>query len=123
MILENINCMEIRLIIEKQIKAYNERDIESMMSVFSEDIRFSEFPGNNILLEGAVACRSMYETLFRNSPQLHAEVIHTIWLGNKVILHESIHGRNGSAEPLEQVIIFEIRNDKICSAHMIRKAG
>jgi hypothetical protein len=55
----------------------------------------------------------MFEDLFAKSPNLHAEVITNIVYENKVVLHEYVYGRNGSTERIEQLIIFEIKNEKI----------
>jgi hypothetical protein len=40
-------------------------------------------------------------------------VITNIVYENKVVLHEYVYGRNGSTERIEQLIIFEIKNEKI----------
>jgi hypothetical protein len=41
-------------------------------------------------------------------------------IGNKVIDHESIVGRNGVVEPIELVLIYEIQNNKILKITVIR---
>ncbi len=100
-------------IVNKQIEAYNNRNLEENMSLFSDDCRIISLPDGKVLLDGKEACTEMYAVLFANSPNLFAEVIGRIDIGNKVILHENIFGRNGSHEKLEQLIIFEIQNKKI----------
>ncbi len=113
--------MTIEQIIEKQMRAYDNRDIDSMMSVFSEDIKIINFPDSKILVDGIDECQKMYTELFKHSPNLRAEILKTIFFDNKVIVQEYIYGRNGSDEKMEQVIIFEINNKKINRINMIRK--
>ena len=100
-------------LVTKQIEAYNNRDLEGNMVLFADDFKSVRFSDGHVLIDGKKACREMYENLFKNSPNLFAEIISRIEFGNKIILHEYIHGRNGSAEKMEQLIIFEIANNKI----------
>lgn len=108
-------------IIAKQMRAYDDRDIDSMMTVFSEDIKILDFSDSKIIVDGIDECRKMYAELFKHSPNLRAEIINTISFDNKIIVQEYIHGRNGSSEITEQVIIFEVNNKKINRINIIRK--
>ncbi len=103
------------------MRAYDNRDIDSMMSVFSEDIKIINFPDSKILVDGIDECQKMYTELFKLSPNLRAEILKTIFFDNKVIVQEYIYGRNGNDEKMEQVIIFEVNNKKINRINMIRK--
>ena len=100
-------------IVTRQIEAYNNKDLEGNMILFSDDFKVIRFSDGNVLIDGKEACREMYHQLFSNSPNLFAEAISRIDFENKTILHEYIHGRNGSSEKIEQLIIFEIYNNKI----------
>ncbi|MFC0776935.1 nuclear transport factor 2 family protein [Flavobacterium sp. HJSW_4] len=113
--------MTIEQIIEKQMLAYTNRDIESMMALFSQEIKIVDFSDNRIIIQGIDECQKMYHTLFLNSPDLRAEILNSITFDNKVIVQEYIHGRNGSAEKMEQAIIFEINNEKIDKITVIKK--
>ncbi|HET9431272.1 MAG TPA: nuclear transport factor 2 family protein [Chitinophagaceae bacterium] len=113
--------MTVEEIIEKQMRAYDDRDIDNMMAVFSEDIKIINFSDSKTIVDGIDECRKMYTELFKHSPNLRAEIIKTISFDNKVIVQEYIHGRNGSSEKMEQVIIFEVNNKKINRITIIRK--
>ncbi len=102
------------------MRAFDDRDIDSMMSVFSDDIRIIDFSNNKILIDGIEECRKMYINLFEKSPNLRAEILKTITFDNKVIVQEYIYGRNGSIEKTEQVIIFEINKKQIRKINIIR---
>jgi hypothetical protein len=100
-------------IVSLQIDAYNRKDLEGNMVLFHDDFRIVQLSDGKVLVDSKAACREMYRQLFDNSPHLFAEVISRIDFGNKVILHEYIYGRNGSSEKMEQLIIFEITEEKI----------
>jgi hypothetical protein len=100
-------------IVTQQIDAYNRRDLEANMVLFSENFKIINFSDGSILIDGKDACRKMYSDLFLNSPKLFAEVVSRIDFHNKVVLHEYIYGRNGSTEKMEQLIVFEVHDNKI----------
>ncbi|CAN5652197.1 hypothetical protein BH11BAC5_BH11BAC5_33600 [soil metagenome] len=112
--------MTINEVIGKQMKAYNDRDIESMMSLFCEEIKIVNFSDSKVLIEGFEECRKMYSDLFALSPKLRAEIINSITFDNTVIVYEYIFGRNGNVEKMEQVIIFEVNEEKISKINLIR---
>jgi hypothetical protein len=105
--------MTAKQIVTLQIEAYNNRDLEGNMALFSDSFKIINFSDGSILIDGKEACREMYASLFANSPELFAEVISRIDFDNKVVLHEYIFGKNGSDERLEQLLIFEVNNQKI----------
>jgi hypothetical protein len=100
-------------IITMQIEAYNKRDLKGNIELFSENFQIIQFSDNSVLVDGKEACEKMYKDLFDNSPNLKAEIINRIDYGNKIILHEVIYGRYGKNEGLEQLIMFEIVENKI----------
>ncbi|POY35448.1 hypothetical protein C3K47_15420 [Solitalea longa] len=100
-------------IVTLQIEAYNNCDLEANMVLFSDDFQTINLADGAILIDGIEACREMYHNLFASSPKLFAKVINRIDYHTKVVVHELIYGRYGSEEPLEQVIIMEVDNDKI----------
>jgi hypothetical protein len=112
--------MTIEQVVEKQMHAFDNRDIESMMTVFNNDIKIISFSDNKILIDGFEECEKMYSDLFKHSPKLYAEILNTIIFENKAIVHEFIFGRNGSDKKTEQVIIFEVENEKISKISIIR---
>lgn len=113
--------MTLQQIIDAQMHAFDNRDINNMMPLYSQDIKIYNFPDNTIAIDGIKECENMFTELFKNSPELRAEIINTITFDNKVIAHEYIYGRNGSDEKTEQVVIFEVNNEKITRMDIIRK--
>ncbi|MET3018979.1 nuclear transport factor 2 family protein [Flavobacterium hydatis] len=113
--------MTIDQIIDDQMLAFNNRDIKKMMPLYSDEIKIFNHNDNTLVIDGIKECEKMFTTLFDNSPNLYAEIIKTINFDNKVIVHEYVSGRNGSDEKTEQVVIFEVNNQKITRMDLMRK--
>nr|WP_199002449.1 nuclear transport factor 2 family protein [Flavobacterium sp. ASV13] len=112
--------MTVEEIIDAQMLAFNNKDIKSMMPLYTEDTKIYNFQDHTAIIDGKKDCESMFITLFEQSPELNAGVIKTIFFDNKAIVHEYVYGRNGSNEKKEQVVIFEIKNQKISRMDLIK---
>lgn len=108
-------------IIQANLEAYNGRDIDLFMSFFSEEIELKNFDTGEVTASGITEIRKLYKGLFDASPNLHSEILKRTVFSNKIIDHEYITGRNGSAEPLELVLIYETRDNKIIRMTVMRK--
>lgn len=100
-------------LVTAQFDAYNRRDVKGNMDLFSDEFQIIQFPDNHVLIDGKHAAENMYRNLFDHSPALKADIIKRIDYGNRIFVHEVIYGRNGQQEPVEQMFLFEIVNDKI----------
>lgn len=107
-------------IVRDNLESYNQRNIESFMSSIAQDIEIVNFGEPQPSLTGHSAVTTFYEELFRDSPNLHSTILKRIIIGNKVIDHENIVGRNGAPESLQLVLIYEVRQDKIFRITVIR---
>lgn len=108
-------------VVQKQLEAYNQRDITQFMSVIDSSITFYDFAEGTETIKGAEACEQFYAALFKASPNLHSTVLTRTIFGNKIIDHESIIGRNGSKDTLELVLIYEVNNEKISKVTVLKK--
>jgi hypothetical protein len=108
-------------IVQENLDFYNNRNIEGFMSSFSEDIKMYNLGDPNPTVVGLDAVRKVYTGLFERSPKLHSNILKRIVIGNKVIDHESITGRNGNDGILELVLIYEVNEQKINKITVIRK--
>lgn len=107
-------------IVEQNLTFYNERNIDSFMSSFSDSIALYSF-GNEIpIAHGKEKIRDLYAKLFEASPDLHSTILHRAVIGNNVIDHESIVGRKGKIDPIEMVMIYEIYESKIVRMTVLR---
>lgn len=108
-------------IVQANLDAYNNLDIEQFMLYISEDIEVYEFDSKKLSIKGAEACRKVYTELFEQSPKLQSTILKRIVFDNKVIDHEYIIGRRGSDSPIELVLIYVVRDEKIFRISVMRK--
>lgn len=108
-------------IVQKNLNCYNNRDLDGFMSYFADTISLVNFSDQKVIAKGLEEIRALYKNLFDTSPNLHSTILKRMVLGNKVIDHESIVGRKGSAEVLEIILIYEIEGDKIVKMTTVRK--
>jgi len=98
-----------RFLVQKQVDAYNERDIDLFISTFSEDVKVYDYP-NKLRYEGKKELKRRYAALFDNTPDLNRTIVKRIESGNKVIDEELviINGRK-----VNGVAIYEVKNGKV----------
>ncbi|MFT6055490.1 MAG: hypothetical protein ACJAS3_002542 [Roseivirga sp.] len=109
------------LVVQQQLEAYNNRNINTFMATMSTEIVLYNFADGKLLAQGFKDVKAMYSSLFSQSPQLHSELTNRIVLGNQVIDHETITGRMGSSEAIELVVIYEVSESKIYKITVLRK--
>jgi hypothetical protein len=115
---QNLSAEEV---VQRNLDCYNNKDIDGFMSYFSDDVEFYEFETFKPSIQGKEDCRKRYNILFEQSPNLHSTILKRIVFDNKVIDHEYITGRNGADIPLELVLIYEVREEKIFRVSVMRK--
>lgn len=108
-------------IVQANLDAYNNHDIELFLSYFSEDVILVNFQDSKVNAEGKSAIRAIYEPYFEASPKLHSKILKRTVFDNKVIDHEYITGAWGKDEAFELVLIYEVANNKIIKMTAIRK--
>ncbi len=107
-------------IAQAQLDAYNKRDLNAFIDLFSEDVCIYNFVDGSKSIEGKAACKTFYGNMFSISPKLHSTLLKRIVFDNKAIDHESITGRMGKEEVYEVVMIYEIREEKIFKVTVIK---
>ena len=108
-------------LIQKQLDAYNARDIDALMATYAEDAQQFEHP-DKLLASGAGPIRERFVTRFKE-PNLHAVLIKRIVAGNIVVDHEHVTRTfpEGTGK-IELVCIYEVQNEKIARAWFISGA-
>ncbi|MFC4219844.1 nuclear transport factor 2 family protein [Flagellimonas marina] len=104
-----------RSLVQKQLEAYNARDIDAFMDTYSENIKLYNFP-NTLHIEGKNKMREHYKTFFENTPDLYCEIKNRIVIGNKVIDEEYVTV-NGSK--ISAVAVYEVQNGEIVKVTFI----
>lgn len=102
-------------IVNQQLEAYNNRNIDAFVDTYSADIKLYDFP-NKLNSEGKDAIQKSYASFFNSVPDLNAEIVNRIVLGNKVIDSEKvlINGKVYNA-----IAIYEVENKLISKVTFI----
>jgi hypothetical protein len=105
-------------VVQRQLDAFNARDIDALMATYAEDAQQFEYPAT-LLASGARQVRERTAGRFRES-NLHARLIKRIVMGQVVIDHEEVT-RTFPEGPgkIELVAIYELRDCKIATARFI----
>ena len=104
-------------LVQRQLNAYNARNIEAFMEPYADDVEIYQFP-DKLLSKGKEAMRKDY-AFFKNLPDLHCEIKERIIQGNIIIDKESVTG-TGSAKPAEATAIYYIEGNKIKKVYFIQ---
>lgn len=103
-------------LVQRQLNAYNFRNIEAFLETYSDDVELYMYP-DKLLGKGKEAMRKNYAPMFENIPNLHCEILGRIVQGNIVIDKERVQFSN---EILEAVAIYHIENEKIKKVFFIQ---
>ncbi|WP_299185281.1 nuclear transport factor 2 family protein [uncultured Aquimarina sp.] len=103
-------------IVQKQLDAYNKRDVNGFVDTYSDNIKVYNYP-NKLIYEGKDRLKKGYASFFEQTPDLHCEVKKRIVYGNKVIDEEFLI-MNGQKR--KAVAIYEVENGKIAKVTFIQ---
>ena len=103
-------------VVDRQVKAYNDRDIEAFVACYSNDVTVEDARGG-VLMRGHEGLREEYGPFFRDNPKLHAEVRHRVVVGDYVVDEEEITG--WQAEPVRAVAIYDVADGVIDHVRLI----
>jgi len=92
--------------VQRQLDAYNARDLERFLACYAETIRVYRPPAPEPAIAGKAAFGAFYATQRFNRASLHAELVKRMVLGNKVIDHERITGARDA--PFEVAVVYEV---------------
>lgn len=106
----------IEAIVQKNLDAYNARDIDAFMNDYADNVKLYAYP-NSLQTEGKTAMRKSYNEWFQRTPDLRAFVKKRIVIGNKVIDEEQV---TANGKIIEAVAIYEIENGKIIKVTFIQ---
>ncbi len=102
---------------QKQLNAYNARNIEAFLEPYADDVEVYEFP-NKLLYKGKETMRKRYGEMFAKFPDLHCEIKGRIIQGDIVIDRESVSGIGENK--IEATAIYQIKQGKIAKVYFIQ---
>jgi len=92
--------------------AFNARDLGGFLDSFAPDLKIYDHP-NTLRSEGREALRKQMAPVFDTATDLHVR-LHTVTpIGNTVVVHETIRGFPETGGPLEQVVLYRVRDGRI----------
>ena len=98
-------------IVQRQLEAYNARDLPRFLAEYGDDIEVFRLPAATPAIVGKNAFADFYATQRFNHAGLHAELRGRMAFGSKVIDHERISGvRN---QPFDVAVAYEVRDGLI----------
>lgn len=98
-------------VVQRQLEAYNARDLERFLAEYSEDIRAYRPPAVEPAIVGKEAFGKFYATQRFNCAGLHAELVNRMVIGRNVIDHERISGVR--EQPFEVAVVYEVIDGRI----------
>ena len=99
-------------VVQRQLDAYNARDIDALMATYADDIEQFDFP-STVLAVGAAAVRAR-QSVRLQEPDLYARLLGRTAMGNLVIDHEIVT-RNfpEGIGTVELIAMYEVQGDRI----------
>ena len=104
-------------VVQKQLDAYNARDIDRFMKTYAKEIALYNFP-ETLSTKGWDTMKLSYTQLFEQVVNLKAEIKNRIVIGNKVIDEEQV---TYGERLLHAVAIYEVNHGKITKVTFLRK--
>ena len=106
--------------VQRQFDAFNRRDLEGFLSAYAPDVVIEDGAGN-AMLRGHDGMRAMYGPLFAQSPDLNAEVVNRIGVGDYVIDEERTTGFNfpGFPSELHAAVIYHLAGERIARVRLL----
>lgn len=98
-------------VVQRQLEAYNARDLERFLAEYSPDVRVFRPPAVEPAIVGREALAAFYATERFSHAGLHAKLLNRMVLGNKVIDHERIAGV--FAHEFEVAVVYEVAGEVI----------
>jgi hypothetical protein len=77
-------------VIQRQVDAYNNRDLDAFLAEYSDTVKTFRMPSTKPTTVGKTQLAEFYSTQRFNLPGLRAEIFDRIVLGNKVVDHERL---------------------------------
>ncbi|MBL4644146.1 MAG: nuclear transport factor 2 family protein [Flavobacteriaceae bacterium] len=103
-------------IVQKQVEAYNNRDIDAFLATYTKGVKVYTFP-NTLNYEGREEMRKRYAPMFQKTKDLHCKIIKRIVNGAKVIDEELV---TSNGNQFKAVAIYQVTNGKISSVTFLK---
>ena len=108
-------------VVQRQLDAFNARDIDALLAVYADDAQLFEHPAK-LVARGSAELRQRFTLRFQET-NLHAALLNRIVAASTVVDHEKVTRTfpEGAGE-IELVMIYEVKEDRIAKAWTIAGA-
>lgn len=103
-------------IVQRQVNAYNARNVEAFLSTYATDIELYNAQGE-LMMKGHDQLRTAYADLLRRTPDLYCEIENRMVINNKVIDKEKVRINE---EYVYSVAVYEVSNGKIVKVNFLK---
>ncbi|RZJ66007.1 MAG: amidohydrolase [Flavobacterium sp.] len=103
-------------LVQRQLNAYNFRNIEGFLETYSDDVELYDYP-DKLIGKGKDGMRKTYAKMFAEIPDLHCEILGRIVQGNTIIDKERV---NFGTQTVEAVAMYIVENGKIKKVYFIQ---
>jgi uncharacterized protein (TIGR02246 family) len=108
-----------RDIVNRQLDAYNARDLQTFCNLFADEAVLIDLPTGDVIAQGKQSIAELYAARFRDNPQLNCTVHSRVDLASFAIDRETVNGLPGG--PVDIIAIYEVREGLIQSVRFIRQ--
>lgn len=118
---EDRNRMSIATdVVDAQIDAYREKDVERFLSTYADDLSIVAFDGT-VMFGSKDAMRAAYTKLFADSPDLQVTIAGRVTAGDFVVDEEHLSGFHFGDMPTEMtaVAIYRVTDGKIAQLMLL----
>jgi hypothetical protein len=106
------------VVVQKQLDAYNEQDINAFSDLFANDAEiFMNIGDEEPAIKGRKDIKKRYGKMFKENPQNKSTLVGRMVQGDFVFDHEWITGRN---QEFKIVAIYEVKEGLITRAWFVR---
>ena len=102
---------------QRQLNAYNVRNLEAFLAPYADDVEVRDLDGK-VVSKGKEAIRTRYGEMFRTYPALHCELRGRVSAGSWVVDEERVTGRKDS--PIHALAMYEAVNGRIARVRFMR---
>ena len=106
------------IVVQRQLDAYNARDVDAWLETYAEDAEQFEHPAT-LLANGHAELRERIAARFRE-PNLHAKLIKRMVMGS-VVIDQEVVSRTFPEGPgtIELIAIYQVQEGRIAKAWFI----
>lgn len=113
-----LNAPSPREIADRQLVAYNARDLKAFLALHAEDAVLTDLPSGRIVAQGHAQMRPLYAERFAN-PKLYCRVHAKLEIAGFAVDRETLYGLPGG--PIDILALYEVKGGLITRVLFLRE--